>query len=523
MLKQSFFVLCKQYLFIYAPGTTSSFVIRTNTTDFCNLMKQIFVILAVCLHSIAWAAKVYTVESVPKLRLYNKSYISDPDHLLKEETVQRMNQELYLLEGVTSDQVAVVVLGSIGSASPKDFANRLFNRFRVGQKDKDNGLLILLVMNSRRVEFETGYGLEGVLPDAICKRIQMEYMVPRFKEGNYDQGMSDGVTAVVKILNNSENKTVLPEAEKKDPQSLGRTIAWILAVPYLLFMSVFYFVKKSKGAFTEDYAKLSEAKKRNVSLTIPRWRWLLLYFFVPLAFYGGMIYFYHGSYYIATLVGGAYGMILLTLVDKKSRSEKAYSISYKEGDYFDQYNQFNRYFDNWGIAAVFFPIPFLFTDAQNNKKLKAIRRHERSCGECGTAMILLDEKKDDEFLLKSQLLEESIKSVDYDVWLCPSCHTHYALGYNSKFSKYKACSSCGTKASFLQSDITKVAPTYDSTGIGEKTYKCMYCKRISIEEYSIAQRTRSSGSGSSSGSSSSSSSGSSGGGSSGGGGAGSSW
>ncbi|MDB5255379.1 MAG: hypothetical protein JWM14_74 [Chitinophagaceae bacterium] len=491
-------------------------------------MKQIFVILLLCIHTVAWAGKVYTVETVPKLRLYNKSYISDPDHLLKEETVQRMNQQLYLLEGITTDQVAVVVLGSIGSASPKDFANRLFSRFRVGQKDKDNGLLILLVMNPHRVEFETGYGLEGVLPDATCKRIQLEYMIPRFKEGDYDQGLSDGVTAVIKILNNPDNTTTMTtqDVARKDPQASGRVIAWIMAVPYLLFMSVFYFVKQSKGAFTEDYTKLSEAKKRNVSLTIPRWRWLLLYFFVPLVFYAGMIYFYRGSYYVATLVGGAYAMILLTLVDKKSRCKKAYAASYKEGDYFNQYNQFNRYFDNWGLAAVFFPIPFLFTDAQNNKKLKAIRRHERPCGQCGTAMILLDEKKDDEYLQKSQILEESIKSVDYDVWLCPTCHSHDALGYNSKFSKYKACSYCGTKASFLQSDITKVPASYNSSGIGEKTYQCMYCKKVSTEEYTIAQLTRSSdsSSGSSSGSSSSSSSSSSsGGGSSGGGGAGSSW
>lgn len=506
---------------IYACSTTYGFGFRTNTTDLYHTMKQFFFILTLFIFSSAWADKVYTVETVPKLRLYNKSYISDPDKLLQEETVQRINQQLYLLEGITTDQVAVVVLGSIGSASPKDFANGLFKRFRVGQKDKDNGLLILLVMKSRRVEFETGYGLEGILPDAICKRIQLKYMVPRFKEGDYDQGLSDGVVAVLKILNDPNNKTVLSEPNNKTPKSIGRTIAWLLALPYLLFMSVFYFVKKSKGAFKEDYAKLSEAKKKNVYLTIPRWRWLLLYFFIPLVFYGGMIYFYQGSYYIATLIGGAYGMILIALIDKKTRSAKTYSVSYKEGDYFDQYNQFNRYFDNWGLASVFFPIPFLFTDIQNTEKLKAIRRHDRACAACGTSMVLLDEKKDDEYLKKSQILEESIKSVDYDVWLCPSCHTHYALGYNSKFSKYKACTYCGTKSCFLKSDLTKSAATYSSSGVGEKTYNCMYCKKVSVEEYSIAQLTRSSSSSSSSGSSGSSSS--SGGGSSGGGGAGSSW
>ncbi len=512
---------------MYEPGTTSGFVIRTNTTDFYNLMKQFFVILALCIHSTTWAGKVYTVQSVPKPAVYNKSYVSDPDHLLKNETIKQINEQIYLLEQVTTDQIAVVVLSSIGGESSADFASRLYNRLGIGQKDKDNGLLILMVMHPHRIQLATGYGMEGVLPDAICKLIEEEYMVPRLKEKNYDQGLLDGLSAVIKVLNASgDTEVVLPlTSNKKDPQSVGRIVAWILAVPYLLFMIVFYFVKQSKGAFTEDYTKLSEAKKRNVSLAIPRWHWLFLYCFLPLVFYGGMIYFYHGSYYIGTLIGGTYGMVLLALVDKKSRCEKAYQASYKEGDYFDQYNQFNRYFDNWGIAAVFFPIPFLFTDARNNEKLKAIRRHERACKQCNTKMILLDEKKDDEYLQKSQVLEESIKSVDYDVWLCPACPSHYVLGYNSKFSKYKACSYCGTKSSFLQSDVTKVVATYDSRGSGEKTHKCMYCKKVSTEEYAIPQLIRSSGSSSSgfSSGSSSSSGGSFSGGSSGGGGAGSSW
>jgi uncharacterized protein len=484
---------------VYDYCTTTSFVIRTNTTDFYNLMKQIFVILALSLSSIAWADKVYTVETLPKLKVYNGDYVSDPDHLLKAETVQLLNRQLSMLEGITTDQIAIVVVGSIGKASPRKFAKGLYDRFRIGQKDKDNGLLILMVRQPLQLEFEMGFGMEGILADSLCKRIGEEYMLPQFKEKHYDQGLLDGLAVLIKVLNTPKNKnkedSVLPIAQRKDSQTSGRIVAWILAVPYLLFISVFYFVKKSKGAFTEDYEKLSEAKKRNVSLTIPRWRWALLYFFVPLCFYTGMIYFYHGPYYISLLIGGAYGMILLVLLDKKKRCVEAYISSYKEGDYFDQYNQFNRYFDNWGVAAVFFPIPFLYTDARNNKKLSVIRRHARACGQCGTAMILLDEKKDDEYLQKNQILEESIKSIDYDVWFCPACQSHYALGYNSKFSKYKACSYCGTKASYLLSDVTKVAASYEHKGVGEKTYQCMYCKKVSIEEYTIAQWVRTSSSG----------------------------
>ena len=500
MLKQSFLVLWVEYLsLLYVVCTTTSFVIRTNTTDFYNIMKQIVIILALSLSSIAWAQKVYTVETLPKLKVYNGDYVSDPDHLLKDETVKLLNKQLSMLEGITTDQIAIVVIGSIGKASRKRFAEGLYNRFRIGQKDKDNGLLILMVRQPLQLEFVLGFGMEGVLGDSLCRRIGVEYMLPQFAKKHYDQGLLDGLAALIKVLNAPKNKNkevaVLSIAERKDPQTSGRIVAWILAVPYLLFICVFYFVKKSKGAFTEDYEKLSEAKKRNVSLTIPRWRWTLLYFFVPLCFYAGMIYFYHGPYYIGLLIGGAYLMILLVLLDKKKRCIEAYISSYNKGDYFDQYNQFNRYFDNWGIAAVFFPIPFLYTDARNNKKLKAIRRHARSCGQCETDMILLDEKKDDEYLQKNQILEESIKSIDYDVWFCSACQSHYALGYNSEFSKYKTCSYCGTKASYLLSDVTKASASYEHGGVGEKTSQCMYCKKVSVEEYTIPQWIRTSSSG----------------------------
>lgn len=84
------------------------------------------------------------------------------------------------LEDSTNAQVAVVALQSIGDALPKDFANALFKKWGIGYAGKDNGLLILFVFDQRRVEFETGYGLEGLLPDATCGIIQREKMLPAF-------------------------------------------------------------------------------------------------------------------------------------------------------------------------------------------------------------------------------------------------------------------------------------------------------------------------------------------------------
>ena len=73
-----------------------------------------------------------------------------------------------------------------------DFAYRLGQENGAGRKEKDNGLVILLVTGERCIQFATGYGLEGVLPDAVCKKIQVRYMNKAFSQGNWDAGMLAG-------------------------------------------------------------------------------------------------------------------------------------------------------------------------------------------------------------------------------------------------------------------------------------------------------------------------------------------
>ena len=134
--------------------------------------------------------KAYTINDVPNVRHTNKSYyVSDPEHILSQETVGDINSMLYQLETKTGVQTAVVVLPSIGDQDPFDFAYSLGRRWGVGKKSKDTGLVLLLVIDQRKIQFATGYGLEGDLTDAICKRIQMKAMVPAFKKNDWDTGM----------------------------------------------------------------------------------------------------------------------------------------------------------------------------------------------------------------------------------------------------------------------------------------------------------------------------------------------
>ena len=148
--------------------------------------------------------KAYSIESVPNVYAQDRRlHVSDPNGLLMQETQAEINHMLTLLEDSTGIQSMVVMLPSIGQEDIFDFAHNLFRHWGIGNKESNNGMLIVYVADQRKIRFTTGYGLEGILPDAMCKRIQSRYMIPHFREGNTDLGMLEGTKAVVSVLDGS--------------------------------------------------------------------------------------------------------------------------------------------------------------------------------------------------------------------------------------------------------------------------------------------------------------------------------
>lgn len=168
-------------------------------------MKRLISIgLFLCLLLSVQAQKVYTTDNIPKVHLQNKlQYVCNPDGILSQAACDSIDRMLYALEQQTGIETVVAVVPSIGSEDCFDFAHRLLNDWGVGKKEKSNGLIILLVTDQRCVQFYTGYGLEGDLPDAICKRIQTRDMIPYLKDGNWDAGMVAGIRAVCGRLDGS--------------------------------------------------------------------------------------------------------------------------------------------------------------------------------------------------------------------------------------------------------------------------------------------------------------------------------
>ena len=147
------------------------------------------------------AARPYGVEEIPNVQVGNRyRFTSNPDGVLSPSAVAEIDSLCYSLRHRALAQVAVVAVEDIRGDDLFSFAHTLFSQWGVGRADSDNGLGILLVVDRREVRFVTGPGLEGVLPDALCKRIQMRYMLPYFREGDYSAGMVAGLRAVASVL-----------------------------------------------------------------------------------------------------------------------------------------------------------------------------------------------------------------------------------------------------------------------------------------------------------------------------------
>lgn len=180
--------------------------------------------------------KAYSIESVPNVYAQDRRlHVSDPNGLLMQETQAEINRMLTLLEDSTGIQSMVVMLPSIGHEDIFDFAHNLFRHWGIGNKESNNGMLIVYVADQRKIRFTTGYGLEGILPDAMCKRIQSRYMIPHFREGDTDLGMLEGTKAVVSVLDGSmKADNTEEEASLWEVLLTLGTIMFIIVVPIWL-------------------------------------------------------------------------------------------------------------------------------------------------------------------------------------------------------------------------------------------------------------------------------------------------
>ncbi len=391
----------------------------------------------VCLFVVALSfgqtAKTYTPETVPNTKLINNSYVSNPDGILDPSTVDEINRKLSQLEASNSVQVAVVALKSIGDDNEIDFAQKLFELWGIGHTN-NNGLLILLVTDLRVVRFHTGYGLEGVLPDVTCKRIQRKVMVPQFKEGNYPAGILAGVDETLKVLGDPEYARELAYSGNEEPATLDYSEGIIFCLMFLLPLFLIVWIAKS--------GKFADSKPADPTpYPQMRWKrktWLIAFAGVPVLIL--IAYFFR----VSDNVGGEiiltlYAYLMLLIFYRIWREQKMIRGLMAKARYFEITDYLRKAQWYWIVIALIFPLPFLFYLPFHFSRKRYYRNHPRKCSLCQGEMVKLSETADDQYLTKGQQMEETVRSIDYDVWKCKACSATETWHFINRLSSYDKC------------------------------------------------------------------------------------
>ena len=194
-------------------------------TNSLKKLKRTLLASSLCLTVFLFPLKseALTVQEVPNPRQVYGGWVTDTAEMLTDSTEAQLNQMIEQLEVKNGTEIAVVTVPeTTPAASTKEFTTELFNYWGIGKKEQDNGVLFLISVGDRRVEIETGYGIEGILPDAKVGRIIDTKIKPRFKQGDFDGGTLAGTKALIVALESDLSSSISEKPSQNIP------ITWIL-------------------------------------------------------------------------------------------------------------------------------------------------------------------------------------------------------------------------------------------------------------------------------------------------------
>ena len=150
----------------------------------------------------------------------------------------------------TGTAVAVVTMPDLGGAEYNDYANRLYSEWGIGKKGEDKGVLIFVAVKERKMRIETGYGVEGVIPDGLAGEIRDRYMIPYLGKNNFDEGLLNGTRAIAQIIAKDAGVTLTGESAPRAPQGKNRLP---FSLPIVVFIFLFFFLlsrrRRGSGLF----------------------------------------------------------------------------------------------------------------------------------------------------------------------------------------------------------------------------------------------------------------------------------
>ncbi|MBI1178709.1 hypothetical protein GC207_14850 [bacterium] len=166
-------------------------------------------------------------------------YFNDYAQVVSTSRAAQLNQVLEAFERESSDQIVVAVYPKMqSSSSVEDYTVRVAQAWKVGQADKKNGAVLFVFIQDHKMFLQVGYGLEGVLPDAVCKRIIADVIAPKFKTGDFDGGLTAGVQSIIAAAKGEYKGNGTTAADGRNQQGGGFVgiVFIVLFVVLILFI-----------------------------------------------------------------------------------------------------------------------------------------------------------------------------------------------------------------------------------------------------------------------------------------------
>lgn len=200
------------------------------------MKRTLSFLLTLLVTAFAFAA-TYTVDNLPIPYLQDRTqYVSNPDNLLSQTAVDSLNLWLGQMEHEHGVQTVLAVVERIEGGETYDFCMALGRKYGIGRKEQNSGLIILLSTGDRAYTILTGRGLEGTLPDAICKRIENYQMLPALRDGNWDEAMLNAVRAITKYVDGDDSLVGSSDFDDDDTGALiGFLVCMLLGLGIIAF------------------------------------------------------------------------------------------------------------------------------------------------------------------------------------------------------------------------------------------------------------------------------------------------
>jgi uncharacterized protein len=403
----------------------------------------------------AWALALSAVRAqearravdVPNPRSTHGGWISDPSAALGAASAQ-LERRLSELKQASGAEVAIAIVPSIGAAVPREFATALFEHWKIGRQGHDDGVLVLHVLDQRRLEIEVGYGLESALPDVKCAWLVDEAALPHFRAGELGLGHAALLRGIEYAIRHPDaTRAQLLAGVGAESAQAGKSVrvGGVARQPLAKLLGPFVLELAFAALFALIAAVLRVRADRSLYRE-PKRR-------PPAPWLGSAM----GALSTGMLLFAAYMAELPALV--------------------------------WAAIGCLASVGGLVGLGALRTWREAKRRYApRTCATCGASLTLLSDAKDDRYLKPGQRIEERLRSTDYLVWKC-ACGAIHIEHYADSGSATRSVP-CGYQTEQLKSERVVRPATEQSTGLSEKSYHCAHCKTQRVEKVELPRIVR---------------------------------